>query len=83
MAITTEYGTPVGTSHAGKAMKTATDQIALHKTNLEQFTALTEMDEVTMIKYNLAASQYSTMVSMSSGLVKSLSDTEKQVANKM
>jgi roadblock/LC7 domain-containing protein len=64
-------------------METTADAITKAKTNLDAFTSLPEMDELTMIEYNLAASKYSTMVSLSSGLVKNLSDTEKQVANKM
>lgn len=41
------------------------------------------LSEVDMIEFNMAASRYSTMVSMGSGLIKNLTDTEKQVANKM
>ncbi len=65
-----------GFNKAGEAIKAA-------KGALDKFTSLTDMTEVQMIEYNLAASKFSTMVSMASGLVKNLSDTEKQVANKM
>lgn len=70
-------------SYSGTAMDATAAAITTAKTNLDSFTGLKEMDELTMIQYNLAASKYSTMVSLSSGLVKNLSDTEKQVANKM
>ena len=53
------------------------------KTEVDKFAGKTDLTEVEMIEYNLAASKYSTMVSLASGLVKNLSDTEKQVANKM
>jgi hypothetical protein len=36
-----------------------------------------------LIQFNLAASNYSTRLSMVSGLVKNLADNEKQIANKM
>ena len=42
-----------------------------------------ELTDSDMIKFNLAASNYTTRLSMVSGLVKNLSDTEKQIANKM
>ena len=42
-----------------------------------------ELSDSDMIKFNLAASNYTTRLSMVSGLVKNLSDTEKQIANKM
>jgi hypothetical protein len=41
------------------------------------------LSEAEMIQYNMAASRYSTMVSLGSALIKNLTDTEKQVANKM
>ena len=53
------------------------------KKELEEFEKMDKMSELDMIRYNMAASKYSTMVSLASGLVKNLSDTEKQVANKM
>lgn len=70
-------------TYSTKAMTATSKAITTAKTNLDAFQALATMDELTMIEYNLAASKYSTMVSLSSGLVKNLSDTEKQVANKM
>ncbi|MDR2892614.1 MAG: hypothetical protein LBV80_05970 [Deltaproteobacteria bacterium] len=70
-------------TYSTTGMETTANAIKTAKTNLDAFTNLPEMDELTMIEYNLAASKYSTMVSLSSGLVKNLSDTEKQVANKM
>lgn len=71
------------TAYSNLAMDATTKAITNAKGQLDQFTKLTDMDELSMIQYNLAASKYSTMVSLSSGLVKNISDTEKQVANKM
>jgi ABC-type transporter Mla subunit MlaD len=54
------------------------------KTQLDAFMAKTgELSDAEMIQFNLAASNYSTRLSLVSGLVKNLSDTEKQIANKM
>lgn len=41
------------------------------------------LSETDMIKFNMVASRYSSMVNLTSGLIKNLTDTEKQVANKM
>lgn len=48
-----------------------------------QFANKTSLSETEMIQFNMAASRYSNMVSLASNLVKNLTDTEKQVANKM
>ena len=75
---------PVTTkTYSSDAMDATAKAIDTAKKNLEAYTGAEELDELSMIQYNLAASKYSTMVSLSSGLVKNLSDTEKQVANKM
>ncbi|MDL2290703.1 hypothetical protein LJC09_01180 [Desulfovibrio sp. OttesenSCG-928-F20] len=73
----------VSTTYSTTAMDATAGAIGTAKDNLDVFTGKTELSEVEMIQYNLAASKYSTMVSLSSGLVKNISDTEKQVANKM
>ena len=78
---TTYTGTALSTSADG--FKKAGDAINTAKTAMDKFTGKQDLTEVEMIEYNLAASKYSTMVSLASGLVKNLSDTEKQVANKM
>ena len=71
---------------ADKSYKSVEGTITSAKGEIEDFAAkaasgtLTEAD---MIQYNMAASRYSTMVSLGSGLIKTLTDTEKQVANKM
>ena len=70
-------------TYSTTAMTATSDAITKAKTALEAFTGLETMDELSMIEYNLAASKFSMMVSLSSGLVKNISDTEKQVANKM
>ena len=75
--------TPVVKTYSSDALDATKKAIDTAKKNLEQFTDKDELDELSMIHYNLAASKFSTMVSLSSGLVKNLSDTEKQVANKM
>lgn len=74
---------PTVSSYSNKAMTDSAAAITKAREELDAFTTKTDMDEMTMIEYNLAASKYSTMVSLSSGLVKNISDTEKQVANKM
>jgi hypothetical protein len=83
LANTTWTPTTKNQSYSGSAMEATRKVVSNARGTLDQFQTLNEMDELTMIQYNLAASKYSTMVSMSSGLVKNLSDTEKQVANKM
>lgn len=88
MAVTPTY-TPVstygknGTSFSGESLKTVGGNIASAKAELNAFKEKTDLTEVDMIDYNMAASKYSTMVSLASGLIKNLTDTEKQVANKM
>ncbi len=71
------------TNYSNTAMEAAFNGIKATKTELEKYNSQTSLTETDMIKYNLAVSQYSTMVSLASGLVKNISDTEKQVANKM
>lgn len=71
------------TSYSSTAMGATAEAIETAKANLDTFTSKKELSEVEMIQYNLAASKYSTMVSLSSGLVKNIADTEKQVATKM
>lgn len=70
-------------NYSKTAMDATAAAIETAKSKLDDFTKMENMDEMSMIEYNLAASKYSTMVSLSSGLVKNISDTEKQVANKM
>ena len=79
----TTYASGAAASTSADAFKKAGDAIETAKKSLDEFTKLKDLTEVQMIEYNLAASKYSTMVSLASGLVKNLSDTEKQVANKM
>jgi hypothetical protein len=70
-------------SYSGKAYNAVGGAIDNAKTELEKFTGKKDLSDTEMIEYNLAASKYSTMVSLASGLIKNLADTEKQVANKM
>ena len=76
MAVNTKTYSTTAMEGTQKAIKAA-------QASLKTFTDKDTLDEMSMIEYNLAASKYSTMVSLSSGLVKNISDTEKQVANKM
>lgn len=50
---------------------------------VSKFANKENLSESDMIKFNMAASKYSMMVTLTSNLVKNLTDTEKQVANKM
>jgi hypothetical protein len=64
---------------AAKGTKARKDELDTLMKELESGT----IDEGKMVQLNMAASRFTTMISLSSGLVKSLTDTEKQVANKM
>lgn len=73
-------------AYADTAFKSVTTSITATQKDITTFqtkAAAGTLSEVDMIEFNMAASRYSTMVSMGSGLIKNLTDTEKQVANKM
>ena len=72
-----------GASYTNTSFDTVKTHISTTKNELDKFKNMEKMSETDMIEYNMAASKYSTMVSLASGLIKNLSDTEKQVANKM
>lgn len=42
-----------------------------------------QLSEQDMLEFNLLASEYSTMMSLASGLIKTLTDAEQSVAQKM
>lgn len=65
------------------AMSTTLDKMAKTVEDFANRGPDNPLTETDMIKFNMEASRYSSMVSMASGLVKNLTDTEKQVANKM
>lgn len=72
--------------YANSSFDAASAAIKNAQTDIDTFTNKAKtgaLSEVEMIEFNMAASRYSTMVSMASGLIKNLTDTEKQVANKM
>ncbi|MDR2161738.1 MAG: hypothetical protein LBO77_06340 [Desulfovibrio sp.] len=73
----------VGGQYSQATLTNVLTPIDTAKSNLDTYANKTELTEKEMIEYNLAASKYSTMVSLASGVVKNISDTEKQVANKM
>jgi hypothetical protein len=73
----------VGGAYSQSTLTNVLNPIDTAKTNLDAYASKTELTEKEMIEYNLAASKYSTMVSLASGVVKNIADTEKQVANKM
>ena len=75
--------TSTGVTYSSTSYTNIEGSVKTAKKELDAFATMESMDELDMIKYNMAASRYSTMVSLGSGLVKNLSDTEKQVANKM
>ncbi|MFI3271125.1 MAG: hypothetical protein R3Y11_03335 [Pseudomonadota bacterium] len=66
-------------SQAGSSVTSADEKIATYMTTAESGT-LTEMQ---MVELNMLVSQRTTLMSLFSGAVKNLTDTEKQVANKM
>jgi hypothetical protein len=69
---------------ADKAYNASIGLLTKAQSELDVYTSKTdELSDSDMIKFNLAASNYTTRLSMVSGLVKNLSDTEKQIANKM
>jgi hypothetical protein len=71
-------------SSADQAYNKAKGLVDTAQTDLATYMSKTgELSDSDMIKFNLAASNYSTRLSMVSGLVKNLADTEKQIANKM
>lgn len=51
--------------------------------DVAEFSKKENLSETDMIKFNMAASKYQMMVSLTANLVKNLTETEKQVANKM
>lgn len=51
--------------------------------DVAEFSQKENLSETDMIKFNMAASKYQMMVSLTANLVKNLTETEKQVANKM
>jgi hypothetical protein len=78
--------TPISTklSSADSAYNASKGLVDQAQKELDTYMSTTgELSDSDMIKFNLAASNYSTRLSMVSGLVKNLSDTEKQIANKM
>lgn len=75
-----------GNAYADKSMSAVQASIQAAQKDVNTFRDKAKtgtLSEVDMIEFNMAASRYSTMVSMGSGLIKNLTDTEKQVANKM
>lgn len=75
-----------GNAYADKSMSAVQASIKAAQKDVNAFRDKAKtgtLSEVDMIEFNMAASRYSTMVSMGSGLIKNLTDTEKQVANKM
>ncbi|WP_290922184.1 hypothetical protein [Halodesulfovibrio sp.] len=51
--------------------------------DVAEFSKKENLSETDMIKFNMSASKYQMMVSLTANLVKNLTETEKQVANKM
>lgn len=51
--------------------------------DVAEFSKKDNLSETDMIKFNMSASKYQMMVSLTANLVKNLTETEKQVANKM
>ncbi len=47
------------------------------------FASKDQLSETDMIEFNMLAAEYSTMMSLASGLVKTLTDAEQSVAQKM
>jgi hypothetical protein len=48
-----------------------------------QYSGKTNLSEIDMIKFNMAASRYNMMTNLTSSLVKDLTEGEKQIAQKM
>ncbi len=74
------------TAYADTSFTVVSDAITKTQGDIDKYKDLATkgaLSEVDMIEFNMAASRYSTMVSLASGLIKNLTDTEKQVANKM
>jgi len=72
--------------YADKSYTAVDASITKAKSDVDTFSEKAKtgpLSEAEMIQYNMAASRYSTMVSLGSALIKNLTDTEKQVANKM
>lgn len=81
--INSSANSSANASYSSTAFNASKAGIAEAKKKLDEYTGKGALSEVDMIEYNMAASKYSTMVSLASGLVKNIADTEKQVANKM
>jgi hypothetical protein len=82
IGATSSITTPLAS--AEKAYNASKGIVDKAQADLETYMKRTdELSDSDMIKFNLAASNYSTRLSMVSGLVKNFADTEKQIANKM
>ncbi len=65
------------------AFESMTKSIERVAEEIAAFAASDSLEEEDMIKFNMLASQYSVMMSLTSGLVKTLTDAEQSVAQKM
>ncbi len=60
----------------GKSIDKLSEQLAT-------FASKDNLSETDMIQFNMQASEYSTMMSLTSGLIKTLTEAEQSVAQKM
>ncbi len=69
------------TSHA--ALGSMTSSIDSLSAEIAAFASKDELSEADMLEFNMLASEYSMMMSLASGLIKTLTDAEQSVAQKM
>lgn len=68
---------------AQKALDSMSTSITGMSDQIAEYANKTELSEQDMLQFNLLASEYSTMMSLASGLIKTLTDAEQSVAQKM
>ncbi len=68
---------------ANSALDSMTGSINDLSTQIAEFSNKSELSETDMIEFNMLATEYSTMMSLASGLIKKLTEAEESVAQKM
>lgn len=68
---------------AHTALNSMSGSITDMSNEIAAFANKDQLSEQDMLEFNLLASEYSTMMSMASGLIKTLTDAEQSVAQKM
>ncbi len=68
---------------ANSALNSMTGSIDDISSQIAEFSNKSDLSEADMIEFNMLATEYSTMMSLASGLIKKLTEAEEGVAQKM